>query len=363
MADQKVARVQSEEPASSPEPEYDGEIIDESELLNEFDENTEEIDLTHCRIRSIKNLEIVNSEGVCRLPQLKYLGLRQNLITSLNGIEDLPLSIEELDLYDNLIRHGGRVARLVNLKSLDLSFNKLKHIPSYKDDEESDGTVKGVIHLSKLENLYFVQNKISKIEHLFDPELRQAGKPQMADTLKNLELGGNRIRQIENLDGFTNLNQLWLGKNKITEFANLGSNLGATLKILSIQSNRITSLKGLENLTELEELYISHNGLTNISSLENNKKLRIIDISNNMITKLENLSHLTELEELWASYNQLNSFKEVEDQLGHLTKLETVYFEGNPLQTNNRVTYRNKVKLALGPSLKQIDATYITSEI
>lgn len=56
------------------------------------------------------------------------------------------------------------------LRSLDLSYNKIKHI-------------KRVDHLKKLDHLYFVQNKISRIEGL--------------DGLSNLtylELGANRIR-------------------------------------------------------------------------------------------------------------------------------------------------------------------------
>lgn len=56
------------------------------------------------------------------------------------------------------------------MTTLDLSFNKIKHI-------------KNVSHLVKLTDLFFVQNKISRIEGL-DGLTR----------LRNLELGANRIR-------------------------------------------------------------------------------------------------------------------------------------------------------------------------
>lgn len=36
-----------------------------------------------------------------------------------------------------------------------------------------------------------------------------------------LELGSNRIRMIENLDSLALLRELWLGRNRITEIANL----------------------------------------------------------------------------------------------------------------------------------------------
>lgn len=168
------------------------------------------------------------------------------------------------------------------------------------------------------------------------------------------------------------MEELWLGKNKITELKvriahllqgkeaplTFSQNLSplTNLKILSIQSNRLPKIHGLENLANLEELYISHNALTCISDLEHNHNLRVLDVSNNQIQHLTNLQHLNHLEELWASNNLLESFQEVDRELGDKKELNTVYFEGNPLQTKNPVMYRNKIRLAL-PQIMQIDAS------
>jgi protein phosphatase 1 regulatory subunit 7 len=67
------------------------------------------------------------------------------------------------------------------------------------------------------------------------------------------------MQVIENLSELTNLESLFLGKNKITQLNNLESL--SKLKLLSIQSNRIVSIANLEKLTNLEELYLSHNGI------------------------------------------------------------------------------------------------------
>ncbi len=181
-------------------------------------------------------------------------------------------------------------------------------------------------------------------------------------------------QDIENLETLTSIEELWLGKNKITEikvgriepalyfihtgYADMRQNLSTmtSLKLLSIQSNRLTSISGLSALTNLEELYISHNALTQISGLDTNTELRVLDISNNAISHLENLSHLSHLEELWASNCQIGDFAEVERELKGKGELTTVYFEGNPLQTKGPAVYRNKIRLAL-PQLKQIDAS------
>jgi len=88
--------------------------------------------------------------------------------------------------------------------------------------------------------------------------------------------------------------------------------------------------------------------------------LQILDISSNKVSNLKNLSHLTHLTELWASGNQIASFSEVEAELADKKELTTVYFEMNPLQKQNEVTYRNKLKLTL-PQIKQIDATFVTA--
>ncbi|RDW70637.1 putative protein phosphatase PP1 regulatory subunit Sds22 [Aspergillus mulundensis] len=260
------------------------------------------------------------------------LCLRQNQISRIDLPSGLGETLQELDLYDNLISHLKGLDDFQNLTSLDLSFNKLKHI-------------KNISHLVKLKDLYFVQNRISKIEGL-----------EGLTEIKNLELGANRIREIENLETLSALEELWLGKNKITEMKNLDAL--SNLRILSIQSNRLTSLSGLSSLKNLEEIYVSHNAITDLAGLESNTALRVLDFSNNQVSKLEHLSHLKELEELWASNNQLSSFNEVECELKDKENLKTVYFEGNPLQTNGPVVYRNKVRLAI-PQIMQIDATFV----
>ena len=309
---------------SDPEAPPVDQIEADEDLLDEYPEDTEDIDLVHCRVSSIPALRLE------RFKQVERICLRQNAISSIEFPTTFGDTLLEIDLYDNLISHIKGFEEMKKLTSLDLSFNKIKHI-------------KNINHLHTLKELYFVQNRISKIENL--------------DGLSNLtmiELAANRIREIENLSPLTSLRELWLGKNKITEIRNLSTL--TNLRVLDLKSNRLTSLSGLEDLTNLEELYVSHNAITALSGLDNNKKLRVIDISNNRITKLENISHLSELEEFWASTNGISDFKEVERELKDKENLETVYFEANPLQLNGPAVYRNKVRLIL-PQLKQIDAS------
>jgi protein phosphatase 1 regulatory subunit 7 len=91
-------------------------------------------------------------------------------------------------------------------------------------------------------------------------------------------------QHIEGLDALVNLEELWLGKNKLTKLEvrcialswldayMIQQNLSklSSLKILSLQSNRITKIEGLDQLANLEELYLSHNGVERLEGLENN---------------------------------------------------------------------------------------------
>jgi protein phosphatase 1 regulatory subunit 7 len=167
----------------------EGEMIDADEdLLAEYDNDAEDIDLVHCRISEIPKL------GLDRFCQLQRLCLRQNAIEDMSTLPaNLAETLVELDLYDNLVGHIKGLEEFKKLRVLDLSFNKIKHI-------------KRLLQCKELKDLYFVQNKISKIENL-----------EGLTKLRNLELGANRLRSIDGLETLTGLEELWLGKNKITE--------------------------------------------------------------------------------------------------------------------------------------------------
>ncbi|KAK6072883.1 protein phosphatase pp1 regulatory subunit [Seiridium cupressi] len=295
-----------------------------TDILNDEDPETEDIALIQLRIGNIPALHLERFKHVVRLC------LRQNLVQNIDGISSLGPTLQELDLYDNLIAHIRGLDDLTNLTTLDLSFNKIKHI-------------KHVGHLTKLTDLFFVSNKISKIEGL-----------ETLVNLRQVELGSNRIREIKNLDSLKNLEELWLAKNKITEIKGL-SGL-PKLRLLSIQSNRIKDLTPLRQAPQLEELYISHNALESLEGLDGNPNLRVLDISNNMVQSLKGLESLGAIEEFWASYNQIGDFNDVERALRDKENLTTVYLEGNPLQLRQPALYRNKVRLAL-PQVQQIDAS------
>ncbi|RMY88916.1 hypothetical protein D0861_04537 [Hortaea werneckii] len=317
-------------PEALSDPEYSDDdappvdqIAADEDLLDDEDPNTEDIDVQHSRLTSIPALRLE------RFPNLKRLGLRQNSIQNIELPESIAPQLEELELYDNLVKHIAGLEECKELQSLDLSYNKLKHI-------------KNLSNLKKLDHLYFVQNRLSKIENL-----------EELVNLTYLELGANRIREIAGLETLTKLEHLWLGQNKITELKGLSTL--SNLRTLSIQANRLTSLSGIETLPQLTELYVSDNQIPSLEPLRQNTKLEILDFQSNPISSLAGLEDMSELENVWASNCQVSDFREIERVLRDKEKLEEVYFEGNPVQRSGPVLYRNKVRLAL-PQVTKIDA-------
>ena len=168
------------------------------------------------------NIKITYLGGLEQLaPTLTELSLRSNLIRRLEGIETLS-KLVSIELADNAIRKMGPMNLAVTcplLTNLDLSYNQIRRIEN----------IRGLIHLK---HLYVANNKLTTIG-------MEEGLGSLPINLKRLDLGYNRIRHMENIP--PSLEELWLGKNKITVIKGL-SHMDGSLRILDIQSNRLVSL-------------------------------------------------------------------------------------------------------------------------
>lgn len=105
------------------------------------------------------------------------------------------------------------------------------------------------------------------------------------------------MQEIENLETLTNLQQLWLGRNRISEIQNLSAL--TLVRQLSLQANRLESMAGVSVMIGLEELYLSQNGIKKIEDLAPLTKLTILDLAMNEIEEVRN--HLALKWQAWAS--------------------------------------------------------------
>lgn len=117
---------------------------------------------------------------------------------------------------------------------------------------------------------------------------------------------------IENIEHLTNLEELWLGKNKIEQI-----NLPylPKLKKLSVQHNRLTDIceKSIKNILCVEELYISYNKINHIiDTFKDLKHLKVFDLSYNEINNISICSYLKSLEELWLNNNNIDNLEMID---------------------------------------------------
>ncbi|VVB17092.1 unnamed protein product [Arabis nemorensis] len=313
----------------------------------EIDDSGSVLDLTSYQLHSLDTVELPPTlteldltanrlsgldSRISQLSMLKKLSLRQNLIDD-SGVE--PLSrwealsdLEELVLRDNKLAKVPDISIFAKLLVFDVSFNE---ITSLQGLSKASSTVKE-LYVSKNE-----VNKIMEIEHLND--------------LQILELGSNRLRVMENMENFTRLEELWLGRNRIKVVDLCGLNC---IKKISLQSNRLTSMKGFEDCIALEELYLSHNGISKMEGLSALVNLRVLDVSNNKLTSVDDIQNLTKLEDLWLNDNQIESLEAITESVaGSKEKLTTIYLENNPCAKSSDYV---AVVRQIFPNVEQIDS-------
>ena len=120
--------------------------------------------------------------------------------------------------------------------------------------------------------------------------------------LESIDLGGNNIRKIENLDG--------LEKLKFLDLRAMGTGF----------RYGINQIENIDELKNLKFLILRNNEISEIKNLENNTKLEIIDLTNNYFEKPLGLEKLEELPDLKKIQFGKNYFVKDEEMLVTFTK-------------------------------------------
>jgi len=260
------------------------------------------------------------------------------------GVGSVKVSLEELELYDNLLRELEDLDGANKLRLLDVSYNRI-------------ATLEGLAgRCPALEVLYCASNRLKDpLPGVFSA---------CALTLTRLDLGSNSLPSMEGLECLVNLEELWLGKNKITEIKGLQAL--SKLRILDVQSNRLTRIGGLgggasgEGIQHphLQELYLGHQGITVLEGLDALPALKVFDCTGNAgVTEIRGLEGCPGLTDLWAGYTGVASFDSVLSGVANCTSLQVLYLEHSPLAKD----WEYRIRLCRGiPSLEQLDATSVS---
>jgi Leucine-rich repeat (LRR) protein len=285
------------------------ESIEANSFLTEpFESNILELYLSENKLTTIKqrtfnglfNLQIlhlnkneiaeIEKNSFANLNQLKELKIVSNKIKKIkNEIFFRIESLHCLYLYQNSIENMENIPfnTLFNLKRLHLFSNKIRQIKfGYFID----------LHL--LDELRLDKNEIVSLELNTFVGLEK---------LNTLDLSANKIKKIENgvFYELKNLIQLDLHLNDITQiemntFIDLNN-----LKYLNLDSNQISTMKNVQFNSNLEQISLRFNMLTNLNEI-NSSSLKYLHVSNNRLQEINfKNTFLPNLEYMDLSQNRL----------------------------------------------------------
>ena len=304
-------------------------LRDLSLLHNDLEDLRPLVGLTELRILSIEGNPINDLSPLAGL-NLRELDMSTTSITDLRPLATL-ISLEALFLVGNGISDISPLAELMKLQHLDLSNNKISDISPLagltelrilwiKENPITDFSPLAGLNLTDLK--YDVVDEPTEQTDpseawMPDAALRIAirgeigllpGVPLTKDRIQAvgyINLAGKGISDITGLEFATNLRELDLSQNPITDLSPLANLI--TLEILHLSELSPDTLNldisPLATLINLKELFLVGNGISDISPLAGLKKLRRLNLSNNQISDLSPLARLTELQTLQIRRN------------------------------------------------------------
>ena len=317
------------------------------------------------KLKKLKTLRISFTPPEERDPNEEFINM-----TCLDASFSLLTNLESIIINNTELKDVAPIEVLVNLKNLDLAYNKIEFLPE------------NIGNLQKLESFGFVYNKVEDITPL-KALVKLKGLALSHNNVENIVpiknlvnlIGfygqGNKIKNILPLTNLVNLIYLELNQNQIeeipAEFVNLKK-----LQTLELSYNNITNLPDLQGLDSLAEISLSYNNLSNedFVKLDALKKVQFLYASfNKEITKvpvMKNVNSLQQLNLIGNNITDLSGFAD-NDSFPVLKQLELQYNKienAEPLrkrETLNRLSIGNNCIQDLSPleELKE-RGTYIS---
>ncbi|KAJ6658013.1 hypothetical protein lerEdw1_001672 [Lerista edwardsae] len=271
------------------------------------------------------------------------------------------LAVAKANIYSQIMvlnLHGNRlsklrdISKLTGLRKLIISFNEFTCL----DD---------VYHLSTL--LQYSRTDQEKVRVLsvmpYAKILTQVSRNKADEfqsnwlsTITVLDLDGQHLSKISNLEKLENLRWASFSNNNLTRIEGLDNCVN--LVELTLDGNCITNLEGISRLSKLMRLSANNNHLASLerSVFDNLSHLHYLSLENNRITSLVGLQKAYALIELYISNNYVSSNQEIY-QLKGLSNLIILDLYGN-LIVWKQDNYRLFVIFHI-PSLKALDGSAV----
>jgi protein NUD1 len=274
--------------------------ITEVEPFEPFWEHIKEMDMKGKKLTNLHKLD-----EFCG--GLEELDVSDNQISQLNGA---PQTIRHLRITHNYLSDLTAWGHLSNLQYIDVSNNEIESLSSFKylvhlrglrADNNKIKSLDGIGNLDGLLSLRLRGNLVESVD-FNDTKLR---------LLSDLDLNGNRIRDVQNLHVLNSLSSLNLEDNDICMIETSTSQELLALKYLKLSGNNLESID-VSKYPNLRLLYLDGNRLGNVTGLSRTKHLDSLSMREQQEGSVINHSFLSEafeVRKLFLSGNFLGTFE------------------------------------------------------
>jgi Leucine-rich repeat (LRR) protein len=283
--------------------------------------------LEHLSLRGNRNGDIaITLPRFHKLTKLKSLDISRTFLSNIGPLEQLPsLTIVDLSLNGLDDEDVIALSQYTDLRELNISSNQIQDISplsgltqleSFKASGNQITDISVVAHFPNLHSLAVVENTIVGPVPIVTDFSPIAGLHK----LKLLQLSGLTFEQSNLLNGFPNLETLWLDISPGIDVSLIAKM--TKLKELSLSSGILSDLSFLSNLISLESLHLSRNRIVDFSPLSGLKNLTTLSLGVNSLVPqdLSPLAKLTSLEALYLGGNAITDISPL-SSLIHLTEL------------------------------------------
>lgn len=274
--------------------------ITEVEPYEPFWEHIKKMDLKEKKLSSLHKLD-----EFCG--RLEELDVSDNQISQLNGA---PQTIRHLRITHNYLSDLTAWGHLSNLQYIDISnneigslsaFKSLVHLRGLRADNNKIKSLDGIGHLDGLLSLRLRGNLIESVDF----------KDTKLQRLSDLDLNGNRIRDVQNIHLLSSLSSLSLENNDISAIEPSSSQQQWALRYLKLGGNNLEFID-VSQYPNLRLLYLDRNRLGKITGLSRTKHLDSLSMREQQEGSVIDQSFLAEafeVRKLFLSGNFLGTFE------------------------------------------------------
>ncbi|CEI65471.1 hypothetical protein FVEN_g6120 [Fusarium venenatum] len=283
------------------------ELVDklsEVEPYEPYWEDITELDLHEKRLASLHMLD-----QFCG--KLVTLDASKNALGHLDGV---PSSVRQLKVSQNMLTELTSWDHLMNLQYVDISGNEVKSLSA----------LRGLVHLRSIRA---DNNKLTSLDGLdtHDGLLTLRARDNLIEEvdfamvkmerLTELDLAGNQISSIRNLEHAPALGRLKLSKNKLIRFT--VSSCNKVIRQLDLSDNQLARLD-ISNMPNLHTLHVDRNRITELTGFSRARKLDSLSLREQRADQALDLGFLSsacEVRKLFLSGNYVGTFEPTVDFL------------------------------------------------